>query len=56
MLTQLLTGSAHADGKYTDARRANRAIFLDRLAMVYREQNKTAEAVATYKQMVRSGR
>lgn len=55
VLTQLLTGSAHADGKYTDAEKANRAIFLDRLALVYREQNNTADAVATYKQLVDLG-
>ena len=33
----------------------NRAIFLNRLGMIYREENKTAEAVAAYKQMVDLG-
>ena len=44
-----------ADGKYTDPEKANRAIFLDRLGIIYREQNKTTEAVAAYKQMIDLG-
>jgi tetratricopeptide (TPR) repeat protein len=55
VLNTLVSGSAHADGKYSDGEKANRAIFLDRLAAIYREQNKTAEAVATYKQMAELG-
>ena len=42
-------------GKYTDPEKANRAIFLDRLGTIYREQNKTAEAVAAYKQILDLG-
>jgi tetratricopeptide (TPR) repeat protein len=45
----------HLDRKYNDAERSNRATFLDRLAIVYNEQNKTAEAVATYKQIIDLG-
>ncbi len=55
VLVKLLSGSAHADGKYTDPEKANRAIFLDRLGIIYREQNKTAEAVAAYKQILDLG-
>jgi tetratricopeptide (TPR) repeat protein len=55
VLTKLVSDSAHADGKYTDGEKANRAIFLDRLAIIYREQNKTTEAVATYKQLIPLG-
>jgi tetratricopeptide (TPR) repeat protein len=55
VLTTLVAGSAHPDGKYSDAEKANRAIFMDRLGIVYREQNKTAESVATYKQMIDLG-
>ena len=55
VLVKLLNGSAHADGKYTDPEKANRAIFLDRLGIIYREQNKTAEAVAAYKQILDLG-
>ncbi len=55
VLTTLVTSSTHADGKYSEAEKANRSIFLDRLGIVYREQNKTAEAVATYKQLIDLG-
>ena len=55
ILTKLVADSAHADGKYTDGEKANRAIFLDRLANLQREQNKTAEAVSTYQQLITLG-
>ena len=42
VLTKLVADSAHSDGKYTDGEKANRSIFLDRLAIIYREENKTA--------------
>jgi tetratricopeptide (TPR) repeat protein len=54
-LKTLLDGTAHADGKYTDQEKGNRAIFLDRMGIIYREQNKTPEAVDAYKQMVAMG-
>jgi len=40
---------------YSEPEKSNRATFLDRLGIVYREQNKTAEAVSTYKLMVDLG-
>jgi tetratricopeptide (TPR) repeat protein len=46
-----LTASLPPDGKYSDGDRSNRSLFLDRLAMVYREEGKTDEAVAAYKEM-----
>ena len=55
VLTKLVADTTHADGKYSDGEKANRAIFLDRLGIIYREQNKTAEAVAAYKQLVDLG-
>jgi tetratricopeptide (TPR) repeat protein len=55
ILTKLLADSAHADGKYSEGEKANRAIFLDRLAIIYREQNKTTESVAAYKQLTDLG-
>jgi len=48
-----LTG--HANGAYTQEEKANRSVFLDRLAAVYHEQNKTAEAIATYQKMIDLG-
>jgi tetratricopeptide (TPR) repeat protein len=55
VLTKLVSDTERADGKYSDGEKANRSIFLDRLAIIYREQNKTAEAVATYKQLLALG-
>lgn len=55
VLKQLLATSNHADGKYTDADKSNRYLFLDRLGAIHREQNKTSEAVAYYKQMTELG-
>lgn len=54
-LKQLLTATLPANGKYTDADRSNRALFLDRLAIVDREANRTDDAVATYKDMGQLG-
>ena len=51
VLTTIIAGVTHTDGKYADGEKANRAIFLDRLGIVYREENKTAESVAAYKQI-----
>jgi len=55
VLTKIVADTSHADGKYSDAEKTNRSIFLDRLAIIYREQNKTAEAVAAYKQLTALG-
>jgi tetratricopeptide (TPR) repeat protein len=55
VLTGILTSSAHTDGKYSEQERGNRDLFLERLGTIYREDNKTAEAVAAYKQMVDLG-
>jgi tetratricopeptide (TPR) repeat protein len=55
VLTKLVADTAHSDGKYSEGEKANRGIFLDRLGIIYREENKTAEAVAAYKQMVDLG-
>jgi tetratricopeptide (TPR) repeat protein len=55
VLTKLVSDTAHPDGKYSDGEKTNRSYFLDRLALIYREQNKTAEAVAAYKQLMTLG-
>jgi tetratricopeptide (TPR) repeat protein len=55
VLTKLVADTVHADGKYSDGEKANRSIFLDRLAIVYREENKTAEAITAYKQLIELG-
>jgi tetratricopeptide (TPR) repeat protein len=54
-LQLLVKQTNHPDGQYADAEKNNRSIFLDRLANVYREQNKTELAVQTYQLMVAMG-
>src|SRR5580658_9660698 len=54
-LQLLVKQTTHPDGQYADAEKNNRSIFLDRLANVYREQNKTDQAVQAYQQMVAMG-
>jgi tetratricopeptide (TPR) repeat protein len=55
VLTTILDTTSHPEGKYSDPEKQNRALFLNRLAIIDREENKTAEAVAAYKQMVDLG-
>ncbi len=55
ILEKLEAASFHGDNHYTDEERNNRSVFLDRLANVYREQGKTAQAVETYRKMVDLG-
>ncbi|MGH9607485.1 MAG: tetratricopeptide repeat protein [Terracidiphilus sp.] len=47
--------TSHANGAYTADEKNNRGIFLDKLAGVYEEENKTDLAVAAYQQMVNMG-
>jgi Flp pilus assembly protein TadD len=54
-LQGVLATTTRPDGKYSEAERNNRATFLDRLGVIYREQNKTPEAVAQYKLMIELG-
>lgn len=54
-LQQVLQQTAHLDRKYSDPEKSNRALFLDRLAIVYNEQNKSTDALNTYKQMIELG-
>lgn len=55
VLQKLVAATYHPDGQYSDAEKSNRVLFLDRLANVYREQDKTDEAVGAYRQMVDLG-
>jgi tetratricopeptide (TPR) repeat protein len=54
-LQALVKETTHPDGQYSDAEKNNRSIFLDRLANIYREQDKTEQAVQTYQLMVAMG-
>src|SRR5580704_2764949 len=55
VLSKLVADTERTDGKYSDGEKQNRSIFLDRLAIIYREENKTAEAIATYKKLIALG-
>ncbi len=54
-LKKLISDSVHTDGQYSDADKSNRSIFLDRLAQIYREQNRTSDAITIYKQLIDMG-
>ena len=54
-LQSLVKQASHPDGQYSEAEKNNRSIFLDRLANVYREQDKTEQAVQSYQLMVAMG-
>ncbi|MGA9071479.1 MAG: tetratricopeptide repeat protein [Terracidiphilus sp.] len=47
--------TSHANGAYTAEEKSNRAIFLERLGLVYHEQGKSAEAIATYQKLIDLG-
>lgn len=55
ILDKLVAGTTHANDQYSDLEKSNRAIFLERLANIYREQNKTQLAVDTYAKMISMG-
>jgi tetratricopeptide (TPR) repeat protein len=55
LLNDLLTKTEKAKGTYTAAERNNRAIFLERLGSVYRDENKTQPAVDTFRKMLPLG-
>jgi tetratricopeptide (TPR) repeat protein len=55
LLVKLADSTKHANEQYTADEKNNRAIFLDRLATVYREQNKTEQAIDVYKEMIALG-
>ena len=55
VLTALAAGSEHSSGQYSPEEKTDRALFLDRLATVYREENKIPQAVDAYQKMVSLG-
>lgn len=52
---QMLDVTSHANGAYTQEEKANRSVFLERLAAVYQENNKTQDAIATYQKLIAMG-
>ena len=55
VLTAVLASTSHPEGKYSEQEKSNRSLFLDRLASIYRDQNKVPEAITAYKQEVELG-
>jgi tetratricopeptide (TPR) repeat protein len=55
LLKRLVAASEHASGTYTDGEKNNYALFLDHLASVYRDQNHTDDAIATWDKMLPLG-
>jgi tetratricopeptide (TPR) repeat protein len=56
LLQDLLKRSEHPEGSYTAAEANNRAIFLEHLGGIYRTQEKYAEAIEVYRQVVTLGK
>jgi tetratricopeptide (TPR) repeat protein len=52
---KLVAGSEHTTGQYSDQERNNRSLFLDRLAIIYREENKIDQAIGIYQKMAELG-
>jgi tetratricopeptide (TPR) repeat protein len=55
VLQKLIAKSASPDGNYSAGERANRALFLERLGNVYREESRPLLAVETFRKMVDLG-
>ncbi|MBI2678992.1 MAG: tetratricopeptide repeat protein [Candidatus Koribacter versatilis] len=54
-LQKLLDKTAKPEGTYSSGERNNRAVFLERLGSIYREQNKPQLAVDTFRKMLDLG-
>jgi tetratricopeptide (TPR) repeat protein len=55
ILNQLLQKTEHSDGDYSVPDKNNRAVFLERLGTVYREDNKHQQSVETFRKMLDLG-
>jgi tetratricopeptide (TPR) repeat protein len=55
LLEKLVASQEHANGAYSDQEKNNLAIFLQRLAIVYHEQNMTKQAIDAYGRMIELG-
>ncbi len=54
-LSDLLKKTEKADNSYTQGERNNRAVFLERLGTVYRDQDKYNEAIEAFRKMIALG-
>ncbi len=55
VLKAVLAGPAKADASSPNGDKSNRALFLERLGNLYREQGKTTEAAGVYQQIIALG-
>lgn len=54
-LQDLLKKTEKADNNYTQGERNNRAVFLERLGTIYRDQDKYNEAIESFRKMIALG-
>ncbi len=55
LLTKMVADAEHSTGDYSPAEKNNYALFVDHLANVYGDENRTDEAVATYGKLIPLG-
>ncbi|HXB62171.1 MAG TPA: tetratricopeptide repeat protein [Acidobacteriaceae bacterium] len=55
ILTAAIADTNHADGQYTEDEKGNRSAFMENLADVYRQMDKTDDAIAVYDKMIALG-
>jgi tetratricopeptide (TPR) repeat protein len=55
ILKDLLKKSEKADNNYTQGEKSNRAVFLERLGTVYRDQGNNELAIGTFREMIALG-
>ena len=55
IMKDLLKKSEKADGKYSNGERSNRAVFLERLGSIYRDQGNNPAAIETFRQIIALG-
>ena len=55
VLEELLQKTEKADGNYNTGERNNRAVFLERLGSIYRDTNKSQQALDTFRKMLTLG-
>jgi len=55
IMLDLLKKSEKAEGKYSNGERSNRAVFLERLGTIYRDQGNNQSAIVTFREIVALG-
>jgi tetratricopeptide (TPR) repeat protein len=55
IMKDLLKKSEKPDGKYSNGEKSNRAVFLERLGTIYRDQGNNQSAIATFREIVALG-